>query len=238
MFGYRVPAPDEAMLISGRGGGLDGAPREGGASRERRAERTVYVLSDGAGRPKAVQIKTGISDGIVTEVIEGLKEGDRVVTAELSERRSTRLGPDLLTIGVDIGGTKIAAGVVTSDGTVLASVRRDTPDLSGSADGRLWAFYPTFVPPTYMPVYHVSALDRATGAHVGPTMDPSITFDPSKPTNSWAFSFWGGDFWLFVGPQLFRYEPSTSATTRVIGDLGFMVWGAGASTCAPTSIPK
>jgi len=26
MFGYRVPAPDEAMLISGRGGGAEGAP--------------------------------------------------------------------------------------------------------------------------------------------------------------------------------------------------------------------
>src|SRR3974390_3402675 len=26
MFGYRVPAPDEAMLISGRGGGAQGAP--------------------------------------------------------------------------------------------------------------------------------------------------------------------------------------------------------------------
>ena len=26
MFGYRVPAPDEAMLISGRGGGKDGQP--------------------------------------------------------------------------------------------------------------------------------------------------------------------------------------------------------------------
>ena len=26
MFGYRVPAPDEAMLISGRGGGRGGAP--------------------------------------------------------------------------------------------------------------------------------------------------------------------------------------------------------------------
>jgi flotillin len=26
MFGYRVPAPDEAMLISGRGGGKDGSP--------------------------------------------------------------------------------------------------------------------------------------------------------------------------------------------------------------------
>jgi len=50
--------------------------------RERRTDRTVYVLS--YGRPKPVQIKTGISDGIMTEVTEGLKEGDRVVTAELS----------------------------------------------------------------------------------------------------------------------------------------------------------
>jgi HlyD family secretion protein len=28
-----------------------------------------------------VTIKTGISDGITTEVLEGLKEGDRVVTS-------------------------------------------------------------------------------------------------------------------------------------------------------------
>jgi HlyD family secretion protein len=56
-----------------------------GAGRERRpSERTVYVLS--GGRPKPVQIKTGISDGVVTEVIEGLKEGDRVVTAELASK--------------------------------------------------------------------------------------------------------------------------------------------------------
>src|SRR5437762_6740037 len=48
------------------------------AARERKPERTVYVLS--FGRPKPVQIKTGISDGIVTEVTEGLNEGDRVVT--------------------------------------------------------------------------------------------------------------------------------------------------------------
>ena len=51
-------------------------------ARERKPDRTIYVLS--YGRPKAAQIKTGISDGIVTEVTEGLKEGDRVVTAELS----------------------------------------------------------------------------------------------------------------------------------------------------------
>src|SRR5438876_10730314 len=57
----------------------------GGAGREQRtSERTVYVLS--GGQPQPVQIKTGISDGVVTEVIEGLKEGDLVVTAELTSK--------------------------------------------------------------------------------------------------------------------------------------------------------
>src|SRR5216117_81034 len=61
------------------------AGTRGSTGRERRtSERTVYVLS--VGRPQPVQIKTGISDGVVTEVIEGLKEGDRVVTAELSSK--------------------------------------------------------------------------------------------------------------------------------------------------------
>jgi len=54
-------------------------PRDAGA-RERRIERTVYVLPPGASKPKPVQIKTGISDNASTEVTEGLKEGDRVVT--------------------------------------------------------------------------------------------------------------------------------------------------------------
>lgn len=61
------------------------------AAREPKPERTVYVLS--YGRPKAVQIKTGISDGIVTEVTDGLKEGDRVVTAELSSPSASSSPP-------------------------------------------------------------------------------------------------------------------------------------------------
>ena len=47
------------------------------------AQRTVYVLPFGASHPEPRQIKTGISDGIMTEVVDGLKEGDRVVTAEI-----------------------------------------------------------------------------------------------------------------------------------------------------------
>ncbi len=57
-----------------------GGNKGGGNRAERRTERTVFVLASGASKPTAVTIKTGISDGITTEVLEGLKEGDRVVT--------------------------------------------------------------------------------------------------------------------------------------------------------------
>ncbi len=47
----------------------------------RKIERTVYVLNDDYTQPRPVQIKPGISDGITTEVTEGLKEGDSVVVS-------------------------------------------------------------------------------------------------------------------------------------------------------------
>ena len=75
----------EAAWRSGRGAGAPGAASAKAGARERTSsERTVYVLS--FGQPKPVQIKTGISDGVVTEVVEGLKEGDRVVTAEMAAK--------------------------------------------------------------------------------------------------------------------------------------------------------
>ena len=76
---YRPPEAGSAQPP--RSKSSPGSQRLTGA-RERRTERTVYTLS--FGRPKAIPIKTGISDGIVTEVTDGLKEGDQVVTAELS----------------------------------------------------------------------------------------------------------------------------------------------------------
>ena len=54
---------------------------------EHQAERTVYVLRGSS--PSAAQIKTGISDGIFTEVLDGLKEGDRVITAMTGKAEST-----------------------------------------------------------------------------------------------------------------------------------------------------
>jgi HlyD family secretion protein len=62
-----------------RPGGSGGTRKTG----ERQSTRTVHILTkDASGNNKlrAVQIKTGINDGTYTEVTDGLKEGDVVVT--------------------------------------------------------------------------------------------------------------------------------------------------------------
>src|SRR5213596_1677309 len=69
----RYRPPDAAATPSQPKGTPPSAGRAG-AGRERKNERTVYVLS--GNKPEPVMIKTGISDGAVTEVLEGLKEGD------------------------------------------------------------------------------------------------------------------------------------------------------------------
>ena len=70
------------------GGRSSGGPSKG----QRSPLRTVYVLSseDKDAKPKPVQIRTGINDGVSTEVLEGLKEGDRVVTSSSVIAATTR----------------------------------------------------------------------------------------------------------------------------------------------------
>ena len=90
------------MREGGGGGGASGAGRPpgmgagggrpGGPGRtEPRSARTIYVLpasasrnEDGTtnGKPQPVQVKTGISDGAFTEILEGVKEGDTIVTGQ------------------------------------------------------------------------------------------------------------------------------------------------------------
>ena len=70
------------QVSSGGGGnrGERGASASGGKPRgERSSARTIYTLG-GDGKPKPVQIKTGITDSVMTEVVDGLNEGDKVIT--------------------------------------------------------------------------------------------------------------------------------------------------------------
>ncbi len=87
---FRPPNVDKTVASTPAAGGAGGAGRGGRGGRrsgpggeERRPERTVYVLPSPDAEPKAVQIKTGISDGAVTEVLEGLREGDAAITGSI-----------------------------------------------------------------------------------------------------------------------------------------------------------
>lgn len=60
-----------------------GSGRRGKSGRSGVRERSVYLLSGGK-KPLATPVKLGINDGLSTEVLEGLKEGDMVITGETS----------------------------------------------------------------------------------------------------------------------------------------------------------
>src|SRR5256886_15362869 len=72
-----APTPERSASGQNRGG--TGGGRSAGP---RATDRTVYVLRGSRAEP--VQIKTGISDGTTTEVLEGLADNDRVITAQLN----------------------------------------------------------------------------------------------------------------------------------------------------------
>lgn len=61
-----------------------------------RSKRFVYLTTGTPKTPrlKAVKLKVGVADGVDTEVIEGLKEGDKVVTAATDhETKNSKGGP-------------------------------------------------------------------------------------------------------------------------------------------------
>ncbi|MFO1475742.1 MAG: efflux RND transporter periplasmic adaptor subunit [Verrucomicrobiota bacterium] len=74
------------------GGGAGGGSRAGAQRPDRSSHRTVYVLKGDPDHPELepVQIRTGITDGISTEVLEGLKEGDKVVTAAMTSESDSQ----------------------------------------------------------------------------------------------------------------------------------------------------
>lgn len=90
-------SPEERAAAIGRGGGTAAAARQvglaagGGGGRRAhggpRATQTVYKLPTGAEEPVAAEVRTGISDGRVTQVVSGqVGEGETVVTGTATLR--------------------------------------------------------------------------------------------------------------------------------------------------------
>ena len=84
----RFRPPENAVVLTNAIGGVvttNEAATNKGAHKNKgnRGIRTVYVSAGNETAPelKPMQIKTGITDGIFTEVADGLKEGDKIVTS-------------------------------------------------------------------------------------------------------------------------------------------------------------
>lgn len=102
-------------------------------------------------------------------------------------------------------------------------------ELSGTGDARLFGFWEGST-------VTVAEIDKSTGHILTTHPQPSVTIG-----SGWAFAHWGGSFWLFTAPsgtsQVDQFDPATNTTKTVKTGLGYVVVGAGVSTCAPTVMP-
>jgi hypothetical protein len=116
---------------------------------------------------------------------------------------------------------------VTSLGTLPSQA-----ELTGTADGELWAFLPLESPAALV------ELDKDSGAILSRTNLGS--FPNPGDIDTFAFAAWGGAHYLFVrvygmGESTDVYEVlADGSMTRIVRRMGLNVVGAGVSTCAPT----
>jgi hypothetical protein len=125
--------------------------------------------------------------------------------------------------------------VVPAPGPFSGDANLDGQDaeLTGTGDGRLYGFFTT------NPV-RVAQIDKTSAMILS---DAQITGVPMP--GAWAFTFWGGSFYLYTSPgaastTVTRYDPTSGAITLDYVapiDLNFTIDGAGVSTCAPITPP-
>ena len=104
------------------------------------------------------------------------------------------------------------------------------PELTGTSDGRLFAFYTNATGSGS----HIVELDKTTASIVA-----DHPLQVGSPADAYAFAFWGGEFWVFTAPgtpgaptTVTRFDPTSSTETTATTYPGTIV-GAGVSTCAP-----
>ncbi len=133
-----------------------------------------------------------------------------------------------------LGRLDLDAGSVTALGQFTAPLTATDTELTGTGDGRLFGFFAS------SPV-RLAQIDKASAAILS-----STPFTQIGTPQYFAFSFWGGRFYFYTYPNatpgsstnVTEYDPTTGAVnTTYMTDIGFLIVGAGVSTCAPTVPP-
>jgi hypothetical protein len=127
---------------------------------------------------------------------------------------------------------------LTYIGPYTGDLAGTTSELTGTGDGKLYGFFVT------SPA-QVAEISKATGDVIDSHELPGVFAG-----NAWAFSFYGGDFYIYTnneagnlpmnagGSDVTRYRPSDGSVSVVKSKIGFKIVGAGVSTCAPTTGPR
>jgi hypothetical protein len=112
------------------------------------------------------------------------------------------------------------------------------PELTGTGNAELWGWFPDESAP------RVEQINKTTGAALKTYPLAALAGKPS----SWAFAFWGGDFWVFLGlddmdlplpTKIYQVDGTTGqieSTTDTAATKARNIVGAGVSTCAPVVI--
>ena len=119
-----------------------------------------------------------------------------------------------------------------------ANLKGQSCELTGTGSALLYGYFTT------SPYVRVAQLNKTNSNEISDTQLQGFT-----PPSAWAFSFWGGDFYLYAYPNasnspnssVVQYDPITNALNLAyVANVGFTIIGAGVSTCAPTTpcVPK
>jgi hypothetical protein len=135
------------------------------------------------------------------------------------------------------GGTTIGLGRIDIPTLKLIPIGKydkvnARAEMTGTGDARLFAAFEGTP-------YNVAEIQKSDAKVLSQAPQTAVSYPPGS--SNFAFAFWGGDFWLFVGPgtktDVFQYKPMTGVTTKVQSITAAIV-GAGVSTCAPTKPPS
>jgi hypothetical protein len=135
----------------------------------------------------------------------------------------------------DDAGTKSPLATIDTTTFALTTVSPFSqyigdPELTGTADGRLFGFGPG------LPDSHVAEIEKATAKIKS---DVHLQLNQSA-ASSWAFAFWGGDFYFFTlddsgATIVHRYTPGATTAPPAVASIDTaIIVGAGVSTCAPS----
>ncbi len=103
------------------------------------------------------------------------------------------------------------------------------PELTGNRSAELWGFFPHTFPP------RIARIDKMTAAQ---TLKIDLPANMFADVQAWAFANWGGDFYIFFkstsedSSGIWRVMDTGEVVTEV-EDTGYVITGAGVSTCAP-----